>query len=87
MHILISPRLHLYPALLAGFVLATSTASAASPCKGMQQNACMADSACGWVNGYTRKDGRAVASHCKLKGGRKGAQETRDGSARLSRAE
>lgn len=87
MHILISPRPHLYPALLAGLLLASSAVSAASPCKGMQESACTADSACTWVNGYTRKDGRAVSSHCKLKGGKKGLQEAKADSARLSRAE
>lgn len=87
MRILIPRPPHLYPALLAGLVLATSTVSAASPCKGMPQNACMTDGACTWVSGYTRKDGRAVASHCKLKAGKKGAQEAKAGTTRLSRPE
>ncbi|MCB1801747.1 MAG: hypothetical protein KDI82_08685 [Gammaproteobacteria bacterium] len=54
----------------AGALLALSPfVGAASQCKGMSEQACADDSACTWVQGYTRKDGRAVSSHCKLSRG------------------
>ncbi|MCP5437223.1 MAG: hypothetical protein R3E46_02825 [Sedimenticolaceae bacterium] len=56
-----------HAALLAAALIVPSAASAASPCKGLQADACSADAQCTWVNGYVRKDGRSVASHCKLK--------------------
>jgi hypothetical protein len=73
--------------MLAGFFLATGSASAASQCKGQLEAACLADGACVWVNGYTRKDGRSVASYCKLKGGKPGSPEAKADAVRLGRAE
>ena len=53
-----------------------TSALAASPCKGMAQPVCQADAQCAWVDGYTRKDGRAVASHCKRKPVKQSAKKT-----------
>lgn len=74
-------------ALLAGLVLAASAASAASQCKGMQQNSCVENTECTWVNGYTRKDGRQVASHCKLRNGKRSAGEADSGTVKLTRTQ
>ena len=38
---------------------------AASQCKGLDNSACDSNLACGWVNGYTRKDGREVSAFCR----------------------
>ena len=37
----------------------------ASECKGLANQACSASNACGWVEGYTRKDGREVNAYCR----------------------
>lgn len=87
MSIFTSPHPTFHLALLAGLVLAASTASAASQCKGMQESSCMAAAECIWVNGYTRKDGRSVASHCKLKGGKRSEPQARADSVRLGKAD
>lgn len=47
-----------------------SLSAAASQCKGLAENACMTDQACIWVQSYTRKDGRNVSGHCKVKRGK-----------------
>mgnify|MGYP001580404479 CR=1 FL=1 len=72
--------------IAAGMVLASSLVSAASQCKGMQENACMSDGECLWVQGYTRKDGRSVSSHCKLKGSRKTQPSAQADGVKLSKA-
>ena len=72
--------------IAAGLMLASSLVSAASQCKGMQENACMSDGECVWVQGYTRKDGRSVSSHCKLKGGKKTEQSAQAPAVKLSKA-
>jgi len=72
--------------IAAGLMLASSLVSAASQCKGMQENACMSDGECVWVQGYTRKDGRSVSSHCKLKGGRKTQPSAQADGVKLSKA-
>ena len=41
--------------------------SAASACKGIQQDACTSRGECVWVDGYVRKDGRSVSAHCKTR--------------------
>ena len=56
-----------HAALLAAAMIVPSAASAASPCKGLQADACSADAQCTWVNGYVRRMAGPVASHCKLK--------------------
>jgi hypothetical protein len=73
-------------AVLAGVALISASVSAASQCKGMQQDACASVAECAWVNGYVRKDGRSVASHCKTKPHKKSADQASSGSVKLSRA-
>ena len=73
-------------ALLAAAALAAVPASAASQCKGAQQDACGAMAECTWVNGYVRKDGRSVSSHCKKKARGKPADQAASGAVRLSHA-
>lgn len=52
-------------AATAAVVLSMNTAGAASQCKGLVENVCSADTQCTWVDGYMRKDGRAVSAHCR----------------------
>jgi hypothetical protein len=68
------PRLIASCLLLVGVAAHASVAGAASHCKGMAESACSSDSQCTWVDGYQRKDGRKVSSHCKLKRGKPSAQ-------------
>lgn len=54
-------------------VLAVSisvSAIAASQCKGLDVQACQSNTACGWVDSYTRKDGKEIKAFCRtsLKG-------------------
>ena len=42
-----------------------------SVCKGMQQESCETTENCRWQDGYTRKDGIAVVSHCRSSGKKK----------------
>jgi len=37
----------------------------ASECKGLENESCIANNACGWVEAYTRKDGREVNAFCR----------------------
>lgn len=85
MPIFTSHRLKPGLALLAGCVLAAPLASAASQCQGLQESACVVAEECLWVNGYVRKDGRNVASHCKGRGGKKAAAEAAADTTRLSK--
>jgi hypothetical protein len=73
-------------ALLTGAALTSSWASAASQCAGTQQDACASMAQCTWVNGYVRKDGRSVASHCKTKARKKSADQASSGAVKMSRA-
>lgn len=56
--------------VIAGSILALfgmQPALAESPCKGLDVSACSANAACGWTDGYTRKDGREVQGYCRAK--------------------
>jgi hypothetical protein len=75
-----------HAALLAAAMITPSVSSAASPCKGLAVDACSADTQCTWVNGYARKDGRSVVSHCKLKPSGKGSAMADDDTVKLSKA-
>ncbi len=44
-----------------------SSVQAASACKGLKQSVCETEQNCGWVNSYTRKDGREVRAFCRTK--------------------
>jgi len=52
---------------LLGLMLAAGPVTAASVCKGLDNSACNDNAACGWVEGYERKDGRTVRSFCRTK--------------------
>lgn len=41
------------------------TAFAESPCKGLEQDVCIAREDCRWIDGYTRKDGIEVSGYCR----------------------
>jgi hypothetical protein len=58
-------------AALFGALTLSLPAAAASQCKGLSENSCAADSACTWIEGYVRTDGRSVSSHCKSRPGKK----------------
>ena len=51
--------------------VAGQPALAASECKGLAQDACVTNENCRWMDGYTRKDGIQVSSHCRLSKPRK----------------
>ena len=71
MSICTSPRYLFRTGVLACLLFGAPLAVAASHCKGQPENACAADDACTWVASYTRKDGRTVRGHCKLRRGKK----------------
>ena len=54
-------------ALLAGMLLASGNAQAASQCKGLEDAACSQNASCSWVQAYERKDGRKVSAFCRTK--------------------
>lgn len=56
---------------LLGSLLATSSATAASACKGLESSACSVNTSCGWVEGYERKDGRSVKAFCRTSSAKK----------------
>ena len=57
--------------LIAAFISTSfgvlSSANAASACKGLELSVCQSTESCGWVNSYTRKDGREVKAFCRTK--------------------
>lgn len=65
----------LRPALFATtlplLALAGQPALGASECKGLAQDVCATKEECRWMEGYTRKDGIQVSSHCRLSKPRK----------------
>lgn len=50
--------------------LAASGPATANSCKTLDQSACSSDSACSWVGGYKRSDGRDVKAYCRNKPGK-----------------
>ncbi|MEJ2694808.1 MAG: hypothetical protein P8166_17740, partial [Candidatus Thiodiazotropha sp.] len=38
---------------------------AASPCKGLDESACMQSQSCSWVSSYTTKHGATVSAYCR----------------------
>lgn len=58
-------------ATLLAFTLLVFGANAhAASCKGKTKSACSTASDCYWVDGYKRKDGIKVSSHCRTKAGK-----------------
>ena len=47
--------------------LSINSQALASQCKGLENAACDSNTACSWVQGYERKDGRQVKSFCRAK--------------------
>ena len=56
----------LFAATLPLLALTWQPALAASECKGLAQDVCVTNGNCRWMEGYTRKDGIHVSSHCRL---------------------
>lgn len=56
-----------FPALFTLVAFSGGPVAAETACKGLSESACGEASACSWVKGYTRKDGRTVASYCRIK--------------------
>ncbi len=50
--------------------LCAAQASAASPCKGLDESACKERAACTWISSYTTKNGNAVSAYCRSSGGK-----------------
>ena len=75
-----------YVAAFAITGLSPVTASAASACKGIQQDVCTSKSECIWVDGYVRKDGRSVSAHCKTRSRGRSAVQAGPDSVKLGRA-
>lgn len=71
--------------VLVGLTSVSSTTFAASQCKGMQEDACLTRTECSWIQGYVRKDGRPVASHCKSRARRKPADQAALGEMKSGR--
>jgi hypothetical protein len=62
---------------IVGASLFAGSATAASQCKGLENSACNTNSACGWVDGYQRKDGRKVKSFCRTSARGKAKPQTK----------
>ncbi len=45
----------------------SKSATAVSPCKGLEQTACAKKSECSWIAATKRKDGHPVKAYCRLK--------------------
>lgn len=63
-------------AFSAVLALAAQSTAFAAECKGMEKAACERQESCSWVDGYTRKDGVKVSSHCRKKGGKKSSSSS-----------
>jgi hypothetical protein len=61
----------LFATTLPLLVLTWQPALGASECKGLAQDVCTTNEQCRWMEGYTRKDGVQVSSHCRLSKPRK----------------
>ncbi|MTW22520.1 hypothetical protein [Allochromatium palmeri] len=61
----------LFAATLPLLALTWQPALGASECKGLAQDLCTTKEQCRWMQGYTRKDGVQVSSHCRLSKPRK----------------
>jgi len=75
--------------MLAVAVVITAFAGpvlAESACKGLEQRQCEGKSDCTWVDGYTRKDGVKVSSHCKSVGKRDGSSSSSKSSSEKTTA-
>lgn len=58
--------------------LAVTPLFAESDCKGLEEGQCEDKTSCTWVDGYTRKDGAKVSSHCRTKSKSKSKSKKKD---------
>ena len=73
------PRNLVAALVFAGGLLLSGQASAASQCKGLQNEACNEQAnSCSWVQGYERKDGRKVNAFCRSKAKRVSRQAAKN---------
>ena len=63
--------------LLLVVPLSVSAADLPVQCRSLPQDACAAEAACSWVEGYTRKDGREVKAYCRKATVRRSQQSSR----------
>jgi hypothetical protein len=75
------PNRFLMLLVLTGAVALISQTTVAAECKGMEKAACERQESCSWVDGYTRKDGVKVSSHCRKKGGKKSSSSSKSSSS------
>lgn len=54
----------------------------AADCKGQAEATCKSDTACSWVAGYERKDGRKVNAFCRSKPAKKASAEVSSADAK-----
>ncbi len=50
-----------------GLMSFSQLSSAASACKGLQQDACSSDNSCSWVKSYSTKSGKTINAYCRNK--------------------
>lgn len=77
---------HLLTTLAMCIFLSATTASAATSCKGKTQNACSSDSACSWIKGFSKKDGKKVSAYCRAKPKKKKNLAPKQKSASVDKA-
>jgi hypothetical protein len=53
---------------------AGAAAATASPCKGLDQTSCKANTSCSWVKAHKIKTGKEIAAFCRRKPERKASQ-------------
>ncbi len=80
-------RTALIAAGLLGSMLMAGPATAASACKGLDNLECSSNQACGWVEGYVRKDGRTVKSFCRSKPVKRSLSEASKGESKVPNSE
>lgn len=51
----------------AGLISISQLSSAASTCKGLQQDACSRDNSCSWIKSYSTKSGKTIKAYCRNK--------------------
>jgi hypothetical protein len=53
---------------VSAICLPTFEASAAGPCKGLEEKACNDQPACTWVSAYSTKNGNNISAYCRSAG-------------------
>lgn len=51
----------------SGLLAFSQLSTAASSCKGMEQNTCSSDTSCSWVKSYSTKSGKTIKAYCRNK--------------------